>query len=139
MVRVTGLEIAFEAFTRLRKVPKARINTGFLAIPVVINFHELSFVFIGFNRNHDQIMTTNFSVMKHRRHFYSKLIFKQITLNLIASTNTDLSLSYGLIRRTHSMYYSISNIVSSCRNTSCPSRQVPSKKPGSRFHSDRPL
>ena len=56
MVRVTGLEIAPDAFTKKREMPKTRTITGFVAGVPVAGFHRISQVFAGFPMNNAQIM-----------------------------------------------------------------------------------
>lgn len=58
MVRVTGLEIAPDAFTKKREMPKTRNITGFVAGMPIAGFHRISQVFAGFPGNNAQIMPT---------------------------------------------------------------------------------
>ena len=61
VVWVTGLEIAPNAFTKKREVPKTRTITGFVAGVPVAGFHRISRIFAGFPGNNAQIMPTKMS------------------------------------------------------------------------------
>ncbi len=64
VVRVTGLEIAPDAFTKKREMPKNRTITGFVAGAPVAGFHRISRIFAGFPMNNAQIMPTKMTTDK---------------------------------------------------------------------------